>query len=284
MIITVTPVNDPPIVDNDANTITEDGTPATGDLTDAGDFDIDGTTLVVNTTPLSGPTNGVITINSNGTYSYTPNPNFNGKDTIIVEVCDQGLPLPALCTVDTLIISVTACLDNPNADCDGDGVINSIEVLDGTNPSDPCEYLVLSQTVAVSQSWEQLDCDNDGITNGVEVMNGSNPFNPCDPYPTLASCSTGVKVPEAFTPDNDNVNDYFVIKGLEEYPTNSLIVFNRWGSEVYKTDNYENNWDGKSNSTLIIGEDKLPSGVYYFILDLKTTGMEPIKGFVYIKR
>ena len=64
--ITVTPANDAPIVDNDINTIAEDTT-ATGDLTDAGDSDPDGTALVVNTTPISGPSNGSIIINTDRT-------------------------------------------------------------------------------------------------------------------------------------------------------------------------------------------------------------------------
>ncbi|MGV3611969.1 MAG: beta strand repeat-containing protein, partial [Fluviicola sp.] len=60
--VVVAPVYDAPIVDNETHTINED-TPATGDLTNAGDSDPDGTTLTANTTPVSGPTNGTILIN-----------------------------------------------------------------------------------------------------------------------------------------------------------------------------------------------------------------------------
>jgi hypothetical protein len=45
---------------------------------------------VVTTTPVSGPTNGTIVINPDGTYVYTPNPNFNGTDVITIQVCDSG--------------------------------------------------------------------------------------------------------------------------------------------------------------------------------------------------
>ncbi|WP_343630922.1 Ig-like domain-containing protein [Fluviicola sp.] len=113
--ITVTPVNDTPVIDNETVTINED-TPATGDLTDAGDFDPDGTTLTANPTPVSGPSNGTIVINSNGTYTYTPNANFSGTDMVVVSICDAGLPLPAVCVNDTIFITVTAVNDSPVVD------------------------------------------------------------------------------------------------------------------------------------------------------------------------
>ena len=116
--ITVTAVNDTPIVDNDTNVMLEDGTPATGDLTDAGDSDPDGTVLLVNTTPVSGPANGTIVIRTDGTYTYTPNANFNGTDVITIQVCDQGIPLAAICVNQTLTITVTPVNDAPVANND----------------------------------------------------------------------------------------------------------------------------------------------------------------------
>ncbi|MFN9113640.1 MAG: tandem-95 repeat protein, partial [Bacteroidota bacterium] len=113
--VTVNPVNDPPVVDYDVNTINEDGGPATGDVTDAGDSDPDGTALTVNTTPVSGPSNGTITINADGTYSYTPTANFYGTDVITVEVCDNGTPLPAQCVNQTITITVNPVNDPPVA-------------------------------------------------------------------------------------------------------------------------------------------------------------------------
>jgi hypothetical protein len=59
--IQVTPVNDAPVLDNEVLIVNYNGSQS-GDLTDAGDFDPDGTNHVVNTTPLVGPQNGTITI------------------------------------------------------------------------------------------------------------------------------------------------------------------------------------------------------------------------------
>lgn len=114
IVIEVTCVNDAPIVDNETFTITED-TQANGDLTDIGDTDVDGN-LIVNTTPTVGPTNGSININSDGTFIYTPNANYNGSDMVVVEICDDGTPLPAICVNDTIFITITPVNDVPIID------------------------------------------------------------------------------------------------------------------------------------------------------------------------
>lgn len=93
-------------------------------------------------------------------------------------------------------------------------------------------------------------------------------------------------VPNAFTPNGDGINDYFEIKGIEYYEGNSIKIINRWGKEVYEARNYgiDTNprfWDGKSNKGG--GNDELPGGTYYYVLDLGN-GQKPIAGSVYIDR
>ena len=67
------------------------------------------------------------------------------------------------------------------ADCDGDGVTNGQEIIDGTNPLDPCDYLIASQDpTTTTTTWNDLDCDGDGVTNGQEIIDGTNPQDPCD--------------------------------------------------------------------------------------------------------
>ncbi len=66
---------------------------------------------------------------------------------------------------------------NPD-DLDGDGVLNSIEEVDGTDINDGCSYFEANQDAdLISVLWEEADCDNDGIPNGTELTNGSNPRN-----------------------------------------------------------------------------------------------------------
>lgn len=62
-------------------------------------------------------------------------------------------------------------------------------------------------------------------------------------------------IPNVFTPNNDGLNDKFVIKNIENWKV-QLTVYNRWGNKVYENNNYDNEWDGS----------KLPAGVYFYFI------------------
>ncbi|OYX92088.1 MAG: hypothetical protein B7Y76_13330, partial [Sphingobacteriia bacterium 35-40-5] len=67
---------------------------------------------------------------------------------------------------------------NPlNKDSDGDGVIDGREVSDNTNPLDACLFILSSQTVTPSATWQSADCDGDGLTNQQEKTRGTDPLN-----------------------------------------------------------------------------------------------------------
>ena len=107
----------------------------------------------------------------------------------------------------------------------------------------------------------------------------------CDCAVTTVTFQVGenapCKVPTIFTPNNDGVNDYFVVPCLLEtnqYPQSQVIVFNRWGDEVFRSPKpYQNNWRGTFN-----GED-LPAGTYFYIVDLGD-GNKPMNGYTLIQR
>ncbi len=83
-------------------------------------------------------------------------------------------------------------------------------------------------------------------------------------------------IPNSFSPNQDGTNDQFVIRGLPE--NSSLMVFDRSGQEVFKSDKYHNDWNGRDTDGNI-----LESGTYWYVLtvpDLKND----YKGFVYLKK
>ena len=86
----ITFYNDPPVAGND-NFETEFEVPITGDLA-ANDSDPNNDNLVYNTTPVVNCTNGTVVINSDGTFTYTPNADFYGSDSFTYRVCDDGSP------------------------------------------------------------------------------------------------------------------------------------------------------------------------------------------------
>ncbi|MBK8416190.1 MAG: gliding motility-associated C-terminal domain-containing protein [Bacteroidetes bacterium] len=90
-------------------------------------------------------------------------------------------------------------------------------------------------------------------------------------------------VPNGFSPNDDGTNDGFVIDGIENYPGNKLWVYNRWGNLIYKAKDYDNKWDGVANVSGIYMGKKLPSGTYYFILDLND-GSKPRASYLILRR
>ncbi|MBK8499105.1 MAG: gliding motility-associated C-terminal domain-containing protein [Flavobacteriales bacterium] len=62
-------------------------------------------------------------------------------------------------------------------------------------------------------------------------------------------------IPNVFSPNGDDHNETFHIQNVEQY-NNDLWVYNRWGSKVYTSRNYKNQWDG----------DDVPDGTYYYVL------------------
>uniref|UniRef100_UPI002D79C452 T9SS type B sorting domain-containing protein n=1 Tax=Salinimicrobium sp. HB62 TaxID=3077781 RepID=UPI002D79C452 len=88
-------------------------------------------------------------------------------------------------------------------------------------------------------------------------------------------------ISKAVTPNGDQINDFFEVgKDLGCGFTYTLKVFNRWGNEVYSSNNYNNNWDGTSSSS--VTGDQLPSGTYFYIVEIQQSGFEPIQGYIYL--
>jgi gliding motility-associated-like protein len=86
-----------------------------------------------------------------------------------------------------------------------------------------------------------------------------------------------VIIPNIFTPNNDTKNEFFEIKNIEQYPKNTLQIFNRWGKEVFSASPYNN------DSEKFDGKD-LPDGVYFYVLNLGDGITEPKSGTVTINR
>ena len=147
------------------------------------DEDFENDTQTVNTTPVSDVSNGTLILNADGSYIYTPNSDFIGEDSFVYEVCDNGTPSACdSATVNIIVNAIDPCDISlaGDADCDGDGVSNSQEASDRTNPNDACDFRVANQNTIPSDSWRALDCDGDGVSNDQEVKDGTNPKDNCD--------------------------------------------------------------------------------------------------------
>lgn len=71
-------------------------------------------------------------------------------------------------------------------------------------------------------------------------------------------------VPNAFTPDNDGLNEImeFVLVGVQNF---RFQIFNRWGEVVFSTTERNRFWDGSVNG----GDHYVPDGVYHWLLEME---------------
>jgi len=145
IIVTVTSVNDAPVATPDPVNTGED-TPITVNVQN-NDVDVDGDPLV--TTIIGGPSNGSAVVLNGDSIAYTPNPNFNGTDTVVYVVCDNQIP--ALCDTSFVIINVATINDPPVA------VDDSVN----TNEDTP---------LAINVQGNDTDPDNDPLTT--TILNG----------------------------------------------------------------------------------------------------------------
>ena|GEM_PF-1514823 len=91
-----------------------------------------------------------------------------------------------------------------------------------------------------------------------------------------------IYTPTGFTPNGDGINDYLKFLGIENDDSNELIIYNRWGTEVFRKINFTNEpgWDGRNNDG-----NELPEDTYYYILNVtKGNQTDNYKGYIVLKR
>ena len=89
---------------------------------------------------------------------------------------------------------------------------------------------------------------------------------------------------EGFSPDGDGKNDVWRIRSIENYPDNTVRIFNRWGNLVFEIKGYDNQeraWSSYSTRGLVSGD--VPDGTYFYLIDLGN-GKKPYSGYVIVNR
>lgn len=82
-----------------------------------------------------------------------------------------------------------------------------------------------------------------------------------------------IEINTVFTPNGDNINDFWNIEGSDNYPKIKVHVFNRWGSQVFVSDEgYHSKFDGTYNGEL------LPVSSYYYVIEFNDGVTNPIDG------
>jgi gliding motility-associated-like protein len=286
------------------------------------DFDPDGNSITISTSPISGPSIGVLEINTNGTFSYFPSNGYTGVISFVYQICDNGTPSTCSQAVVTIDIREHSG-ENTTVAVDDAYYIHSGKKLTGKvahNDYDPegDNQINFSLLVAPSNGTFSLLPDGTFEYTSIAGFTGSNFFiyEVCDNSESSLSCDWATayilveespvdtipgppqeqetfKIPEGFSPNYDGYNDYFEITGLQPYPEAKLEVYSRWGVLLYEKEGYGNTdrwgtadawWDGSSNKKWTSGSEKLPTGTYFYIFYYNNGESDPKTGSVFLNR
>lgn len=115
-----------------------------------------------------------------------------------------------------------------------------------------------------------------------KVCDGDNDCDDAFLYISLSNKYDIAKRTQGFSPNGDSKNDFFVINSLDKFSSLKIIVLDKNGKMVFKTDNYDNKWNGEGN----IGEYNgiiAPVGVYYYKIEIPELN-EVITGYIYLNK
>ena len=114
---------------------------------------------------------------------------------------------------------------------------------------------------ASGQTTADITVTTEEVGPGMRVyVVGSNDGCKNSQTDTIAPCPCSVELFNAFTPNGDGINDAFAPKIDADFKYYQLVIYDRWGKSVYKSEDPEEAWDGTIN-----GHAKAADGVYYYV-------------------
>ena len=101
--------------------------------------------------------------------------------------------------------------------------------------------------------------------------------------------TTKICPPQVFnfiSPNNDGRNDTFLVEGLRDVFLNfKTSIYNRWGTLVWTGNNNTSDWDGFANKGILLDDQSIPTGTYYYIIELNEVDYpNPLTGFLYLTK
>jgi len=227
------------------------------------------------TTVIFPPLNGSATVSGNNIV-YRPQQGFFGVDSFKYQVCDvsnacasaeiyvtvEGTNLPPVVvndnyaftdTVTTAVLDVLANDSDPGNDTLYVSAVLNVDSNLGKLSIDSATHNVIFNHTAYtcgSTVFEYVVCNLSRCDTGTITIN--------------IACPDSIFFPQGFSPNGDGKNDLLVFRGLEYFSPATINIFNRYGTSVYESSSYLNDWDG----TDIDSHHPLPDGTYFYVLTL----------------
>ena len=246
--------------------------------------------MVINT---GGPATSfaIIPALPSGLFLNTTNGAITGTPTVALVA--TNFTITATNSAGTASVQFRLLIDtvatNQIVDTDGDGVPDTIDadddgdtILDGNDsfPLDKTEWRD-SDGDGTGDNADSDD-DNDGVVDTIDNCPNTSNVNQADRDRDGQGdvCDlVELNISQAITNNGDGVNDTWVIHNIENYPGTIVRVFNRWGNEVFYSNNYQNDWDGHYKDL----KEGLPTtGSYLYQIDINGDGSIDAQGWLYI--
>ena len=250
-------------------------------------------TNVVNPTPRTpgapvpslNPNNGVITV---------PPTTPNGVYTITYDVCTTATPTACSSHVATITVGSVTPTEVPEAN----------DITAYTRINTPVTVGVTSSTT-VTVSIPSQPANGTAVSNGDGTITytPNNGFKGTDSFEyslcNAAGCRTAtisVRVTSELIIYNgvsiggSDKNNHFHIEGIENYPNNTVRIYNRWGVKVFEMSGYNNTtkaFKGVSDARATLeASDNLPQGTYYYIIEYvdEHNKTQTETGWLYLKK
>jgi gliding motility-associated-like protein len=157
--------------------------------------------------------------------------------------------------------------------------INGIEYVDLSIYHIPNDDGVWTSVANWKNSWNNIQGGGPMNSGNFSIVN-KNAWNISGndhPY-ILVNLEDAMEIPNIFTPNNDGVNDQFLVdaKNLSEF---NLVIVNRWGQVVFDTNDINQSWDGKYKNEMC------NEGTYFYVATGKSLNNQEYKkqGFVQLE-
>ena len=235
------------------------------------------------------PLRGLAIFDGSRQIAYTPDATYCGNDTLIYEICNSH-------GCDTAIVFIKIVCDTPppalrpvavddfirtTINRQVDFVILGNDTLRGARSAEmvwPPRHgtiIIMPDSMAMYKPDKEF-CGRDSFLYRICNTVG------CDTawVKIDVSCGDSVQVFRGFSPNGDKINDVLVIRGIENYHDNEVLIFNRWGNQVFTRKGYRNEegWDGNWNEKFV------PDGTYFYFIKLNDAKNQQFTGYVQLMR
>ena len=227
-----------------------------------------------------------------------PNNTPAGTYTIVYQICEKLNPGNCSSATATIVVHRTPAPIPAAANDEATTPINTPIVIDVLHNDTPHGTVTPHITTIPTNGTAVVNHDNTVTytpnTNfvGIDtfVYEICNTDGVCVSATVTVKVTNGLTIYNAISISGNSQNDHFHIGGIENYPNNTVRIFNRWGVKVFDTEGYDNVrnvFKGFSNGRVTVeGSENLPQGTYYYIIEyIDENGQKESKvGWLYLKK